>query len=118
MTSAMAAAPQGRPLESVNPAPIETQVGIWEWHFATHTFSVDPLWCSSLGINPCKGPDHSEEWLRQIHPDDAPAFQRRRDAVRTGDIERFELEYRLLVHKARWLWVLQRGRIVERDADG
>src|SRR5258705_86294 len=91
----------------------ETQVGAWQWDFGAGVFSVDSLWCGAIGINACPGPDHLEGWAQQIHPDDVAEFQRKRDAVRLGRLERFELEYRVLVDATRWLWLLQRGRVVE-----
>src|SRR5258708_27722731 len=96
----------------------ETQVGAWQWDFGSSAFSVDPLWCTAIGINACAGPDHFEGWERQIHPDDIAEFQRKRDAIRCGRLERFELEYRVLVDETRWLWLLQRGRVVEQDSGG
>src|ERR1700731_4624318 len=96
----------------------ETQVGTWQGDFGAGVFSVDPLWCSAIGINPCTGPDHFEGWSRQIHPDDIGEFQRKRDAVHAGSLERFELEYRVLVDDTRWLWLLQRGRVVEHGSEG
>ena len=120
MMSATAAAPQGGPLEpeSFSPAHAQEQVGTWEWNFGTQVFAVDPLWCEALRLHPCKGPNHLEAWARQIHPDDVAEFQRKQEAVRSGRLERFELEYRVLVHETRWLWLLQRGRVVERGTDG
>jgi PAS domain S-box-containing protein len=96
----------------------QTQVGAWQWDFGAGSFSVDPLWCSAIGINACPGPDHLEGWARQIHPDDVGEFQRKREAVRLGRLLRFELEYRVLVDETRWLWLLQRGRVVEHGSDG
>ena len=98
--------------------PTEAQVGAWQWDFGARVFSVDPLWCDAIGLDACEGPDHLENWARQIHPDDVGEFQRKRDAVRLGRLHRFELEYRVLVSATRWLWVLQRGRIIQRDSDG
>src|SRR5262249_43025044 len=118
MKSAVAAAPQGDALAAEPADPVETQVGTWQWNFATRVFSLDPHWCVGLGLDPCKGPHHLEDWARRIHPDDLPEFQRKREAVRSGALERFELEYRVLVSETRWLWLLQRGRILERNSDG
>src|SRR5581483_4617864 len=121
MMSSIAAAPQGRPPEPGafrSADPVETQVGTWHWDFAARICAVDPLWCESLGLDPCRGANHLEEWARRIHPDDVAEFQRKRDAVRLGRLERFEIEYRVLVEERRWLWLLQRGRVVVRGSDG
>jgi PAS domain S-box-containing protein len=96
----------------------EAQVGTWQWNFGTGVCSVDPRWCAAMQVDPCEGRDHLEQWAREIHPDDVAEFRRKCDAVRTGRLERFELEYRVLVDDSRWLWLLQRGRIVERGSDG
>src|SRR5258708_7114670 len=96
----------------------ETQVGAWQWDLGAGGCSADPLWCSAIGGNHCPGPDHLEAWSRQIHPDDVGEFQRKHEAVRAGRLERFELEYRVLVDDTRWLWLLQRGRVVEHGSDG
>jgi PAS domain S-box-containing protein len=121
MTSAMAASAQARSAEAeslASPDTADTQVGIWEWDFGARAYSIDPAWCASLGINSCTSHNHLEEWARRIHPDDAAEFQRIRDDVQTGRLERFEVEYRVLVDEGRWLWLLHRGRVVETDAQG
>lgn len=94
------------------------QIGVWQWDFQTGLCSVDERWCSAMGIDPCPGPDHLERWLRAIHPDDVAELIRARDAIREGRIDRFEVEYRIRAGQARWMWVLQRGEVTERLADG
>jgi PAS domain S-box-containing protein len=105
----------GRPLSQDD---TETQVGGWEWDFAVGAFSLDPRWCEAQQLDACVGPDHLERWARRIHPDDVAEFRRKYESVRTGQVERFDLEYRVLIGESRWLWLLQRGRIAERGADG
>ncbi len=94
-----------------------TQVGAWQWDLA-ETYSVDPLWCDALGVRPQEGPARLEAWARQIHPDDVGEFRRKLEALRSGLLERIELEYRIFVHDGAWIWLLQRGRVVERGGEG
>ena len=96
----------------------ETQVGTWQWDFGANIFWVDSLWCEAMGLSACAGPDHLERWAQQIHPDDVGEFRRKCDAVRIGRLERFEIEYRVLVGETRWIWLLQRGRVVQSGSDG
>jgi PAS domain S-box-containing protein len=112
MTSAMAA------VQFASNDQTETQVGTWQWDLRARVFAVDPLWCAAMGLNACEGPDCLESWVRQIHPDDLTEFHRKCDAVRSGRLERFEIEYRVFVGEARWVWLLHRGRVVESGADG
>ena len=93
------------------------QVGSWNRNFRDGTARVDPLWCYSLGLDPCDGRDHLERWARRIHPDDVGHFRRACERLAAAD-ERapdFDVEYRILTAGSRWLWVLQRGRISRRD---
>ena len=98
--------------------PLETQVGQWLWDFDAEVFWIDPRWCATLGVDPCSGPEHLERWARGIHPDDLAEYRRKCEAVRTGSLNRIELEYRVLVGGSRWLWLLQRGRVSESGVDG
>ena len=59
-----------------------------------------------------------ETWARRIHPDDVGEFRRRFEATRLGKLERFDLEYRVLVGETAWIWLLQRGRVVATGSDG
>jgi PAS domain S-box-containing protein len=93
------------------------QVGTWEWDFGRQLLRVDSRWCAAMRLDPCPGADHLARWMRQLHPDDVADFQRRCEALR-GGAERFEAEYRMLRQDSRWVWVLQRGRVVERAPDG
>jgi PAS domain S-box-containing protein len=94
------------------------QVGSWSRSCVDGTARVEPLWCYSLGLDPCEGPDHLERWARRIHPDDVARFRRAgaQLAAAPADAPDFDVEYRILTADSRWLWVLQRGRVCRRDA--
>ena len=115
MMSAMPAAAPTQ--ETFVPHEAGTQVGTWQWDLGAQ-YSVDPAWCEAIGAEPCSGPDGFEAWARQIHPDDVAELRRKLESVRQGRVERFELEYRILAEDSGWLWLLQRGRVVERGSDG
>ncbi|MDD4835688.1 MAG: diguanylate cyclase [Dethiosulfovibrio sp.] len=56
-------------------------------------------------------------WLDRVHPDDASRFDSSlMDHLYSG--EDFRVEYRLRVGENRWIWVLDRGSVVERDHRG
>ena len=99
-------------------ALVQAEIGSWFWDFPHDHFSLDPAWCSHLGLDPCSGRDHLERWARNIHPDDVFEFHRVLEAVRGGASDRFEGEYRILTEDSRWLWLLHRGHVLERAADG
>jgi ligand-binding sensor domain-containing protein/C4-dicarboxylate-specific signal transduction histidine kinase len=53
-----------------------------------------------------------------VHEDDLPAFNAALTAHYHGDTAQFEASYRTLNRDHEWVWVLTRGRIAERDAQG
>ncbi|SFN46352.1 sensor histidine kinase [Dokdonella immobilis] len=59
-----------------------------------------------------------EAYLPFVHKDDLPAFNEALAAHFRGDTAQFEASYRTLDRKHEWVWILTRGRIVERDAKG
>jgi len=64
------------------------------------------------------------EWFRErVHPDDLAMTEQRLLTHAHGDSQNYEAEYRLRFHRKdtgenEWRWILARGRIVERDANG
>jgi PAS domain S-box-containing protein len=90
---------------------------VWDWRIAEDFFNVDADWARAFGIEASGEPWPIEQWKRRIHPDDLGAFLAATDSCQHGG-DRFECEYRLLAGEHRWLWVMQRGRVVARARDG
>ncbi len=95
------------------------QAAVWDWQIAADRFDVDENWLRTLGVDAVGGNGALTitEWKRRIHPDDHGAFVAAAESCHHGG-ERFECEYRLLAAGHRWLWVLHRGRVTQRDRDG
>jgi PAS domain S-box-containing protein len=94
------------------------QAAVWDWQITSDRFHVDEAWLRTLGVEPAThGEFGNDEWKRRIHPDDHGALAAAIDSCHHGSA-RFECEYRLLAAGHRWLWVLHRGRVTQRDRDG
>ncbi len=95
------------------------QAAVWDWQIAADRIEVDEAWLRAIGaeLGGGSGAMNIAEWKRRIHPDDHGAFVAASESCHHGN-ERFECEYRLLVTGHRWLWVLHRGRVSQRDRDG
>ena len=93
------------------------QAAVWDWHVSADRFQVDEAWLRALGVDLYTSVMPCAEWKRRIHPDDLGAFIAATDSCNHGG-DRFECEYRLLAAGHRWLWVLHRGRVVQRERDG
>jgi len=58
------------------------------------------------------------EWSRGVHPEDAPGMAGAIEAHLRGETDGYESEHRLRHSSGEWVWVLERGRIIEWDPDG
>ncbi|MEZ4527203.1 MAG: PAS domain-containing protein [Desulfobacterales bacterium] len=92
--------------------------GLWDWNLATNEIYLSPRWYTMLGYEPFELSPTYETWERLLHPDDRESVV---SIVRKhigGTQKSFEIEFRLRGKFGKWLWILSRGRIMERDAAG
>lgn len=73
---------------------------------------------ASLAVTTEMVGDLLDDFRPYIHPDDLPAFNAAVVAHLKGETPVFESSYRTPDAQGHWAWVLTRGRVVERDAEG
>lgn len=91
--------------------------GIWDYNLVTGRVSHNRHWCEMLGLN--------DDWLnhpatatdRLIHPDDLPRIRAAMDACLAGN-GAYVCEYRLCHADGHYLWVRDRGDVVDHGDDG
>ncbi|MGH8191070.1 MAG: EAL domain-containing protein [Rhodanobacteraceae bacterium] len=89
----------------------------WDWNLERGTIL-------RLGPEGAPGGHHeqsvpADEWRRSmVHPDDLANLDRALAEHLAGNTEHFEVEHRVRGRDDEWNWVISRGKIVERDADG
>ena len=60
-----------------------------------------------------------DDWRNlAVHPDDVERVEQALAEHVVGDSDHFEAEHRLLNPRGEWVWVISRGKIVERDETG
>jgi two-component system sensor histidine kinase/response regulator len=92
--------------------------GAWEYFHETDHYVLSDSLLELLGWNPEQAPVSLNEWLQQVHPDDRPALSQRLShnaPEATAQSDEHCIEYRVLHRAGHWLWVEDRGRVVERD---
>jgi PAS domain S-box-containing protein len=133
--------PQGKPLRAIGVATditeqrvIEQQahqnnnrlqqvlqagrLGFWDWNIQTGDVYFGGSWASMLGYSIDTISPNIESWSRLVHPEDKARIDKIRSKHLRGETEDYESEHRLKKSDGSWLWVLDRGRVVERDLDG
>ncbi|MFZ4479216.1 MAG: diguanylate cyclase domain-containing protein [Rhodoferax sp.] len=57
-------------------------------------------------------------WEGRVHPDDLALVQAEREAYFTGKTQTYASERRMRCRDGKWKWILSRGMVVARDAQG
>lgn len=94
------------------------QLGFWDWHIPTGHVTFGGGWASMLGYRPEEIQPHVSSWEALVHPDDRPEVRRTLDEHLAGESAEYSSEHRLRRRDGSWLWILDRGRVVERDETG
>jgi len=92
--------------------------GVWDWNAGTSDVFFSRGWKSMLGYREDEVPGHLDEWDTRIHPDDRDAVQADLKRHFAGETPFYVNEHRMRCKDGQYKWILDRGVIVGRDADG
>ncbi|MFV5212637.1 PAS domain S-box protein [Azonexus caeni] len=90
-------------------------LGMWDWHLPSGQVSVDARWAAMLGERAEPVVTRADAWEGRLHPDDVDPLQRELKQQLASDAGVFENEYRLRHRTGHWVWILSRGKVIERD---
>lgn len=95
------------------------QQGVWDVDKPGGRLYTSPTWKRMLGYEPDDvSIDGGDAWLELMHPDDRDNFLAVNNAHERGETEWLEAEFRLRHKDGHWVWILDRGKVISRDADG
>jgi PAS domain S-box-containing protein len=92
--------------------------GYWDWNVQTGRFPGQPPLESHAGLCARQRPVSRQMWLSHIHPEDLPLVESTMQRHLDGLTPAYEMEMRCQSLSGGWRWILSRGRVVERDAQG
>ena len=92
--------------------------GVWDADLSAGTSLYSKRWKEILGYRDDEIGSASDEWTRRIHPDDLPRVLRENQDCIDGKADSFVSEFRMRTKDERWVWILDRGKVVDRSADG
>ena len=97
----------------------DTNVGTWEWNVQTGETRFSERWAQIVGyrLNQLV-PVSIDTWTRLAHPDDLARSAELLQKHFSGELDYYECEARMRHRDGHWVWVLDRGRVFEWDADG
>jgi diguanylate cyclase (GGDEF)-like protein/PAS domain S-box-containing protein len=91
--------------------------GIWDWHIESGRVDHSPKWCDIMGLD-AVGPSHTfGDFQKRLFEEDRQAVVAAIQIALEGDGQ-YEQEHRVRRPDGTLVWVLDRGQVVERDAQG
>ncbi len=88
----------------------------WDWNLVSDSIVVRGGPAGILGYAASALPKTRAEWQAATHPDDEPRLQAALQSCLDPGVDRWSCEHRLRAHDGSWSWVLNGGKVVERDS--
>ncbi|MBC7191185.1 PAS domain-containing protein [Marinobacter sp.] len=96
-----------------------TRVGTWEWNIRTGEATFNSRWAEICGYTLEElAPLSIDTWRSLCHPDDLPESVRRLEQHFAGKADRYNYRCRMRHKNGQWIWVHDRGQVLEWTSDG
>ena len=92
--------------------------GVWDWNVQTGVEIFSKRYIEMYGYIEGEIVNRAEEFDARTHPDDLKQLQQDRQAHFDGLTPTYTNEHRVLCKDGSWKWILTRGMLVSRDAQG
>jgi diguanylate cyclase (GGDEF)-like protein/PAS domain S-box-containing protein len=92
-------------------------LGLWDWNVRTDRFTSNEVVRRQLGYLPGELGDSGADWRNLVHRDDAERLISTIEAHFRRETAHYECEFRVRHKDGHWVWLLSRGKVVERDSD-
>jgi PAS domain S-box-containing protein len=93
-------------------------LGMWDWNIIDGSVTFNERWAAMLGYRLDEIEPNVRAWEALVHPDDMPNVMEALTAHIEGKTESYKTEHRLHHKSGKWVWVMDSGRVIERDYKG
>jgi PAS domain S-box-containing protein len=93
-------------------------MGMWDWDLPSGRVLFNERFCAMLGYRVEELRPHVSSWEQRVHPDDWPGINAALQPHLQGETPAYASEHRMLHKDGHWIWVQDRGKVVERDSQG
>jgi PAS domain S-box-containing protein len=93
-------------------------LGLWQWDIERDTIRFNRQWAEILGYGSTETDIPVKEWVKLLPPDDFAAASTAMNQHLEGRAAQYEAEFRIRRPNGEDLWVMDRGKVMERDSKG
>ena len=91
---------------------------MWDWHLPSNSVIYSDRWKTMLGYEPHEIGDGFQEWQTRVHPEDLPGVLEQVHSYLVRQSPTYSVEFRMRCKDGGWKWILARGMVTSRDAEG
>ncbi|HEX5311952.1 PAS domain S-box protein [Aquabacterium sp.] len=91
-------------------------LGLWDWDVPSGRVTTNARWLTMIGWSPDTAALTYQTWAGLIHPDDLDVTEAVVRAHLRGETPGYEAVFRMRHRNGSWVWILARGKVMERDA--
>ncbi len=91
--------------------------GIWDWNMRDNSLYLSGRWKEQLGYGADELENIFETFQDHVHPEDWPKIEEHLGRYLHGQLEKYELQFRMRHKDGEYRWILARGEAV-RDEQG
>lgn len=89
-------------------------VGTWDWQVQTGELTFNQRWAEIIGYTVAElHPMSFDTWANSVHPEDLPLAKELLNQHWAGDLELYEVEFRMRHKKGHYVWILASGKVIE-----
>nr|WP_315224463.1 PAS domain-containing protein [uncultured Flavobacterium sp.] len=92
--------------------------GIWDWNLVTNDVFYSSLSLKILELDSADVMDNPERWDKIVHPDDLNKYYADIHEHFDNKIPFYENYHRVMTSNGKYKWILDRGKVIERDSSG
>lgn len=92
--------------------------GLWDWNVKTGEVFFSCRWKEMLGYEENEIGNRLDEWDQRVHPDDRDQVHADIRSHMAGQAAVYVNEHRMWCRDGTYKWILDRGKVISRSADG
>lgn len=93
-------------------------LGTWYWDIQSGRFDFSNRWAEIRGYRLDEIEPDISLWKNGIHSDDLPGMRAKLADHLAGRTPIFQAEYRVPTKQGSWIWILDKGTVINRDIEG
>ena len=90
----------------------------WHWEYFTRKVRMSDGLAKALGLSPDPEGYHPDDFYLNVHPEDAAQNKVLLKQLYGGEVDLYEIEYRIKDRSGNWRWYYNRGTVVQRNEKG